>query len=270
MMFFSLLILIPHGFAHRHGGFAFRVGLPLLMVSPSADFSAGGPSAPSPSPPELPSAEPVPRLGAVPPAGEGVHPGNHSRPWRMGQAWLPRESPRFQSGSVSMAWDPDTLTVFAHLPDRDVFSASRSDGEEMFRLGDVFEIFIRRADSEEYLELHVSPNGHQLHLRWTEAKFRRHGAGVPLQEFKADPRAFSSRVNVLENEKGWSVLIRIPPEIFSDGQALRQGDRFTLSFSRYDVDRLSWSRGFYTLSSTSPHQAANFHRFQEWRTAVLD
>jgi len=269
-MFPFLSILIPPFFACGHGGFACRPALPILMVSTFADSSAGGPSAPSPSPPDHPSAEPVPRRGDIPQAGEGQPTGNFSKSWRMGQTWERRESPRFQSGSVSMAWEPDALTVFAHLPDRDVFSASRSDGEELFRLGDVFEIFIRRGDSEEYLELHVSPNGHQLHLRWTEAKFRRHGAGVPLQEFKADPRAFSSRVEILENEKAWSALIRIPAEIFSEGQAFRQGERFAVSFSRYDVDRRGWARGFYTLSSTSPHQAANFHRFQEWRTAVLD
>jgi hypothetical protein len=264
-------ILVPPVFARRHGGFAFRAVLPILMVSTFADSSAGGPTAHPPPPPELPSAESVPRLGAVPPTGEGVHPGNHSRPWRMGQAWLPRESPLFQSGSVSMAWEPDALTVFAHLPDLDVFSTSRLDGQELFRLGDVFEIFIRRGDSEEYLELHVSPNGHHLHLRWSEEKFRRYRARVPLQEFKADPRAFSSRVEILENEKAWSVLIRIPSEIFTDGQALRQGDRFTVSFSRYDVDRVG-ERGRRTpvLSSTSPHKEANFHRHREWRTAVLD
>lgn len=81
-----------------------------------------------------------------------------------------------------MAWAPGALFAHALLPDEEVFSGSTADGQRLWTLGDVFEVFAWREGAEGYVELHVSPNGHQAHLRWTAADFQRVRAGEAVVE----------------------------------------------------------------------------------------
>jgi hypothetical protein len=221
------------------------------------------------SPAAMPTGlEPVPALQERPKTISAKHPKNFSSPWKMQQAWLAKEVRGFQAGTVSMAWQPDALYVLALLPDREIFSRSSADGQELWTLGDVFEIFVRRENSPTYLELHVSPNGHQLHLRWTEAGMQRiKDKKAVLKDFMADSREFESRVFPLGRRKGWAVFARIPARILPDGAAFAAGEVLSISFSRYDTD----GRGENAvLSSTSPHEKLSYHRLHEWRKIVLE
>jgi hypothetical protein len=211
---------------------------------------------------------PIPRLKIKPTKTPPDHPADFSAPWRMQQAWLEREEENFRAGSVSLAWQPDALWVFALLPDDAIFSASTADGQELWTLGDVFEIFLRRADSEEYLELHVSPNGHQLHLRWPAGGLEQvRNQKATLADFMADPRAFSAEVIKLPKAEGWTVLAKIPTSIVPGEEAtFTHGQELVTSFSRYDGNHNGQNP---ILSSTSPHQELSFHRQQEWRGLTL-
>jgi len=198
------------------------------------------------------------------------HPDIFSSPWRMQQAWLESEQENFLPGTISMAWEPDALFVFAVLPDEQIFSASTADDQQLWTLGDVFEIFIRRESSPVYLELHVTPNEHQLHLEWTEegmAKIRAKQA--ELKDFMRDARAFQAEVSKLAENKGWAVFARIPASILPDGTPFAPGEKLSISFSRYDTDGEGQNA---VLSSTSPHekQKLSFHRLQEWRSVILE
>lgn len=196
------------------------------------------------------------------------HPAEFSAPWRMQQAWLEKEQENFQAGTVSMAWQPDALFVLAMLPDEEIFSASTADGQKLWTLGDVFEIFIRRQACATYLELHVTPNGHQLHLAWTEEGMKRiREKRAQLEDFMRDARAFHAEVVKLPQVQGWGVFAKIPTSILPDGTPFAVGDRLSLSFSRYDTDRKGENA---VLSSTSPHEKLSFHRLQEWRMVILE
>lgn len=196
------------------------------------------------------------------------HPDSFSSPWRMQQAWLDQEQEVFRPGTVSMAWQPDGLLVFALLPDDEIFSASTADDEQLWTLGDVFEIFIRRETSPVYLELHASPNGHQLHLEWTEEGMQKiKQKEAQLKDFMRDARAFQADVTKLADKKGWAVFAKIPASILPDGAPFVPGEKLSISFSRYDTDGEGKNA---ILSSTSPHKKLSYHRLQEWRSVVLE
>ena len=137
----------------------------------------------------------------------------------------------------------------------------------MWTLGDVFEVFIARKGSPEYLELHVTPHNHRLHLICSlenTAKLRAKQAS--LDDFRRPPSAFDSWVLKPEGQKKWQVLARIPCGTLPDGKPFAAGDRLELSFSRYDAGPEGTPD---ILSSTSPHRELNYHRRHEWREAVL-
>lgn len=166
-----------------------------------------------------------------------------------------------------MAWEPRGLRVVADLPDREVFSESSSHGQKLWMLGDVFEIFLQREGSSRYLELHVSPNNHRLHLRWSSDSFQRVREGAAtVEDVAGDPHAFGSEVIRLPRGGGWRVIAFVPASIVPGGKPFREGDLLRMSLSRYDADG---NGGNPILSSTSPHEAASYHRRHEWLPARL-
>lgn len=200
--------------------------------------------------------------------GLHFHPLDYSTPWRLQQAWLGKEQENFQAGSVSLAWQADSLWVSALLPDNEIFSASTADSQPHWIQGDVFEIFIRRETSPVYIELHVTPNGHQLHLRWPQGGIEKIGTKqAELEEFMNEPRAFQAEVKKASDVSMWSAFVKIPASIVPDGTPFFPGEKMLLSFSRYDGDKNGMNA---VLSSTSPHTQPSFHRQEEWRKVILD
>ena len=185
----------------------------------------------------------------------------------MGQAWRDDVQEGFRPAAVRLGWKPDGLWVLADLADDHMTSASTSHNQDMWTLGDVFEVFIARRDSPSYLELHVTPHNHRLHLRWTVEGFADIRAKVKtVADFHADPEAFQAWVRTAPGGKGWQVLMRIPASILPDGAAFRAGDKLDISFSRYDAGAEGTPK---ILSSTSPHTKLDYHRRSEWRSAEL-
>ena len=188
-------------------------------------------------------------------------------PWSMGQAWRATPENGLRPGMVRFGWTADALWILAELTDEHVASRSTGHNLDMWALGDAFEIFIARRCSPRYLELHVTPNNHRLHLRWTGrdlAKVRKKLKTVA--DFRADPDAFQSWVRCSPDGSGWQVLTRIPADIFAGDMTFRAGQKFAFSFSRYDAGPKGTPD---ILSSTSPHRKPNYHRRHEWRTVVL-
>lgn len=188
-------------------------------------------------------------------------------PWTMEQAW--RESPEdgLRRATVRLGWAPDAIWVLADLPDDHIESQSTAHRQPMWELGDVFEIFIGRSRSPLYLELHASPNNHRLHLRWTtEDMALVRSKKKQADDLQQDPADFQSWVRRMASGKGWQVLARLPASLWPDARAFRAGQKFALSFSRYDCGPGGQPK---ILSSTSPHRELNFHRRHEWRTAAL-
>ena len=87
--------------------------------------------------------------------------------WTMQQAWLSAPEKNLRAGMVRFGWEPDAFWVLADLHDDFITSRSTDHNQDMWLLGDVFEIFIARKNSPHYLELHVTPHNHRMHLKLT-------------------------------------------------------------------------------------------------------
>ncbi len=180
---------------------------------------------------------------------------------RLGQAW-PGATGGFAPASVRVTWTSDSVRVSARLEDADVCTSAHGDSCRLWELGDVFEMFFQAENSGYYVEMHVAPGNQRLHLRIPIVD----GPGprrkdVPPENFFVDPPGFSSRT--ARTAFGWTVDAVIPCFEVSGLAAIRPGERWLVSFSRYDA----WSDARPpALSSSSPHAEPNFHRRQEWRS----
>jgi hypothetical protein len=184
----------------------------------------------------------------------------------FGQSWLAKQPADFAPGEVRLGWKPDALWAFASLRDADIFTESTADGQPMWRLGDVFEIFVRVLPGVPWHEFQVTPHNHLLELYWP------HDPETCLQlekqpgyqAFIAPHSLIDTRVRVLEH--CWQVLARIPAKAIGPAEHIDSRQKWLLSFGRYDA----WRGGQETvLSSTAPLQEALFSRQQEWHSLIF-
>jgi hypothetical protein len=186
----------------------------------------------------------------------------HTTPIALHQRWLAALEADFAPASVRVGWRGNSLLVFGELIDADIFTAATADNQAFWELGDTFEIFLRPVDQQAYVELHVAPNNHHLHLRFPDAGWL---ARTPPAEVFGHalrpPDAFESHVWVNAQQQRWSVLASIPTVAVYDRPGQQAGTEWLFSFSRYDYTR---GRTAPVISSTSPHTAPSFHRQQEW------
>lgn len=186
----------------------------------------------------------------------------------LAQSWREANEPDFRAGSVRLGWRRGALHVFAELEDDDIFNPETRFNEPAFVCGDVFEIFVRPESQTAYYELHVTPANHHFQLRIPSAEaFRapRADPGIPPEWRIRDP-IFESRTQIDHDAKRWRVHARIPAAHIREGGPPQPGERWFVSFSRYDYTR---GREAPVLSSTSPHRQLNFHRQEEWRAMRL-
>ena len=187
--------------------------------------------------------------------------------WSLAQAWRAAPQEGLLPGTVRFGWTPEALWIYAELTDNHIITRSTGHNQNMCTLGDVFEIFVARRGSPRYLELHVTPNNHRLHLRWTRREFDKVRKKLKtVADFHAAPAAFQSWVCRSPYDSGWQVLACLPAGIFPGGTTFRVGQKFAVSFSRYDAGPEGTPD---ILSSTSPHRKVDYHRRHEWRTIVL-
>lgn len=187
--------------------------------------------------------------------------------WTMQQGWLAKPDEKLRPASVRFGWENDAFWVLADLPDDFIASRSTDHNQDMWTLGDVFEIFIARNGSPHYLELHVTPNNHRLHLICSlENTQKIRDKKASLDDFRRPPSAFDSWVQKPKGQNKWQVLVRIPSSTLPDGKSFAAGDKLELSFSRYDAGPEGTPD---ILSSTSPHRELSYHRRHEWREVVL-
>jgi hypothetical protein len=185
-------------------------------------------------------------------------------PIPMRQAWLRELESTFAPAVVRAGWRDDTLFVFAELTDADIVTSATAHNQRFWELGDTFEIFLRPAEQQAYVEFHVTPNNLRLQLRFPDADWL---ARAPKDEAFAkaliNEGAFQSCVWLHPDAGQWCVLAEIPAASVCDRVQPLAGTEWRFSFSRYDYTR---GREAPVISSTSPHAAPSFHRQQEWGT----
>jgi len=139
--------------------------------------------------------------------------------------------------------------VEADMDDGDVFNDATEHNDRTWEKGDVFEVFARRDDASEYVEVHVTPDNVRLHLRFPDP-----GLAQRIQDIAAvaaDPHAIASSAS--RTARGWRAGVVVP-------LAAGPGDLLRVSFCRYDAGRGRAP----ILSSSSPHPVLAFHRPWEW------
>ena len=175
-----------------------------------------------------------------------------SAPVLMQQGWLDALQADFLAAEIRVGWSPSRLVVLAEIPDRDIFTQATGPNQRTWELGDVFEIFLKAEDRSDYVELHVTPPNFRLQLQIESP-------GKPAT--KLDDGVFSSRVKIDTANQKWTVYAEVPASLVSGQEHIEDGESWLFSFSRYDASRDGRPP---ILSSTSPHQAINFHRIHEW------
>jgi len=182
------------------------------------------------------------------------------------QTWLPEPSAGFQSGEVRCGWRPDAFCVEALLTDRDVYNPETRFNEPAFLRGDVFEMFLQPPGGEVYYEFHVGPANQvfQLRIPSVETFAARRELG-PSKDWLLGDRRIDSRVALYPEEGVWRVWAELPVEMM-DRSELESGERWRLSFCRYDYNR---NPDELMHSSTSPITQLDFHRLSEWGECLV-
>ena len=180
----------------------------------------------------------------------------------MSQAWLEKPDETFRPATVRVGWREDVFFVWARLVDDQKFTQATQDNQHLWKLGDVFEMFLRDVTREDYLELHVAPSGHRLQLRFLSAETIYHlrDRQLRLTDLMVSESLFD--LSVRETAEGWDVLAGIPLKSFGSSGETFIKKSLLASFSRYDYDD---DKTPPVLSSTSAHTELNYHRQQEWR-----
>lgn len=176
----------------------------------------------------------------------------------LGQHWLTEREPNFRDGTVRAGFTRDGLWVYAQLDDDDIFNAATGFNQEIWALGDCFEIFLRPAGDEVYYEFHISPENQVLQLRWPDAQAI-DNTGGDLSPFLMQPRRLQSSTQINRDAHNWRVLVGMSWE-FLGAQPSAPDESWGFSFGRYDTTHNQDP----VLSSSSPHQKPNFHHQPEW------
>ena len=175
-----------------------------------------------------------------------------SAPVLMQQGWLDAPEPDFLPAEIRLGWTPSRLIVLAEIPDHDLFTEAAGPNQKMWELGDAFEIFLKPEDRSDYVELHITPPNFRL-------QYQIESPGKPATELSDG--VFSSRVKIDAANQKWTVYAEVPATLVTGRDQIAIGEAWLFSFSRYDASRDGRPP---ILSSTSPHQAINFHRIHEW------
>lgn len=179
------------------------------------------------------------------------------------QFWLSQLETDFAPAKVRLGWRADALWVFATLHDIDIHSESTADGQPMWQLGDVFEIFARVLPGKPWYEFHVTPNHHHLELRWPDDPeiCQKQVKQKGYEAFIISEPIIKSRVHLCKEQGYWQVLVEIPATLISGGNPIAAGQNWLVAFCRYDTFR---DQRKPVLSSTADFTKAAFHRQQEW------
>ena len=170
----------------------------------------------------------------------------------------PSESPIYfvsvsASGSTTLSFLPKGIRKIERFSV--FFNEATADNQNTWELGDVFEVFVRRADRDAYTEVHVTPNGTRLHLKFPDRgtiALARGGQldGDTLKHDTAEIVAHAWRTG-----EGWIGLLGVPVDALP-------GETVCVSVCRYDAhtDRTLEP----DVSSTSSHAECDFHRPDDW------
>ena len=193
----------------------------------------------------------------------------HAAKVHLRQSWRALPEDGFLPGAISIAHARGELIVHAELSDRHIFNPIHENEVPAYPSGDVFEIFLRAADEENYFEHHITPDNCTFQLRFpSSAVFRaiKKDAGTDWFREFAGTIPVSSKVLVQHDRSLWRVLAVVPLQDLTSRRSQLPA-RWRFSFCRYDYIPGKESP---VLSSTSNYPKPDFHDLEAWGTFTLD
>ena len=97
--------------------------------------------------------------GEFPPPPEYYTPGTPLVLYHFTAGNIPEEP-----GAALLVFEEDAIHLYGVMCDRENFSMADHDNQELWLLGDAFELFFRCSGREDYLEFQTAPNGIRLEL----------------------------------------------------------------------------------------------------------
>ncbi|HSI84463.1 MAG: hypothetical protein ACAI35_20520 [Candidatus Methylacidiphilales bacterium] len=192
----------------------------------------------------------------------------------LGQAWLESPEETFAPGKAWFAITPADVIVGVEFTDKDIFNPATRLNELGFLTGDVMELFWKPSSGEAYYEIHVSPMGQILQLKFPGPQpTGKPKPGVPkvpveqrIKPFMITEPLFAIRLLRVNPDESWGCVVAVPKILMRGASKGFRGEDVTVSVSRYDYTR---PEPVPTVSSTSQHMAKSFHRSSEWRPLFL-
>ncbi|MFV0416510.1 MAG: hypothetical protein ACK5NG_09115 [Chthoniobacterales bacterium] len=188
---------------------------------------------------------------------------------RFSQAWLPEVQDDFCGGTVRIGYQGSRVFILANLEDDMMTTKATKDNENLWALGDVFEVFIRDLAFKKYHEFHASPNGLRLQISFPSEAFY-HKRKFTFNDHKIKEVLYAYRVRKIR--KGWQVYLEIDSaKLFGEKHSFLPDREWLMSFSRYDYTRgKNIDKKNIVFSSTSRHQPPrNFHDQKYWRRILF-
>jgi len=181
-------------------------------------------------------------------------------PLEFGQFWLGGTQPAFRPGEVRLGWRGDRLLYFADLVDDEIDTQAIRRNEQLWKLGDVLELFAGIEGQAAYVEYHAAPNGIILQLFWPDADaLKTVKKPGQLETFCVEDDSAVCRVRILEGR--WQVYGELPRTSLQVESQELAGEIWEIGFGRYDCYR----DGTVVLSNTSPLVVPSYHHRENWR-----
>ncbi|MFV0338575.1 MAG: hypothetical protein ACK5LK_10090 [Chthoniobacterales bacterium] len=182
------------------------------------------------------------------------------------QAWLPKKDKGFREGTVRLLHGKNRLYVLADLTDDLLVTRAKRNNENLWSLGDVFEIFARDLAGDTYYELHTASNGKNLQLNFPSQKFFE-SRNFELDDLKIARPMYQYRVR--KTSQGWQVYAELDAQtLFGKDAAPLAGREWLVSFGRYDYYGKKEDSP-KVLSSTSRHKAPLSYHHQRYWTRIV-
>lgn len=174
-----------------------------------------------------------------------------------------------EQGQVMFAWDDNYFYVGANLTDSDVIAEKLDDQAHHYKYGDVFELFLKPAQSNWYWELYSTPAGNKTVFFFPsrghfglESCFSKYTMGL-ITASKIDGTLNDWK----DKDNGWTTEMAVPiKDLTSYGDSFGQGSNWTLLIGRYNY---SYYLPAVELSMIPQLSAYSFHLTGEYAEIVF-
>jgi len=188
------------------------------------------------------------------------------QPIPMAQRYPGGDAQAAPSGEVRVGWAEGSLSILAELQGKNISTRATRLNDFLWLLGECFEIFLKFADNDRYLEFHIAPNNCVLQLVFPSCSYWQDKLALPhetfMDEFMLKKPAFVSRA--WENGKdGWTAFAKIDLKILRPALSTLEGQELNFLFGRYHYPQPG---GKPSLSCSSVLRKLDFHRQEDWGT----